>query len=128
MTTLKNKLQTHLPNARSARTGYHAKRAAAVIAARIIELRVIEGIEKLGAEFKGGRFRKVSRLHQRHIPIGKTRAGKEAAAGGAERTEAFRCERAGQEISIGAIGAWVMGVLRNDRTNEVGRIGVGAAG
>ena len=125
---LENKLEAQLPDARITRTGDHAEIAAAEVAAWIVELRVIEGIEEFGAEFERHRFINVREFHQRHIPVGKTRSGDEAAVRRSKLTEALRSESTRQEISILAIGAGLMGILSLHRTDQIRRIGIATTG
>jgi hypothetical protein len=54
--TLPVQLRAHLPDARIASRGHRPERAAADVAGRIVELRVVEDIEELAPEFESYGF------------------------------------------------------------------------
>src|ERR1044071_9823661 len=74
-------LRAQLPDARSSRATHQAEAAAADVAVRIVELRVVENVEELAAEFKSQRFRNANSLPHTEVRIDDAGAMEETPAG-----------------------------------------------
>src|SRR5712692_3371013 len=98
-------LRADLPDARIVRAVDQTKSAAADVAARTVELRVIENVEELSSNLEGHRFGDSSSLRHAKICVEKSRAVEETTARVAKGAE-HRVLREGirQEVAIAAIG------------------------
>src|SRR5437762_14051880 len=81
------KLRADLPDARIVRAVDQTESAAADVAARIVELRVIENVEEFSSNLESHRFGDSSSLRHAKIRIEKPRAVEETPAGVAKGAE-----------------------------------------
>src|SRR6185295_15215222 len=80
-------LRADLPDARIARAADQTEPAAADVAARIVELRVIENVEKFSANLERHRFADSGSLRHREVGINDSGPVEETPAGVAEGAE-----------------------------------------
>ena len=78
---LEVELRADLADARIARAAHQTESAAADVAARIVELRVVEGVEKLSADLESHRFGDPCSLRHAEIGIDDSGAMEETPAG-----------------------------------------------
>lgn len=72
----------------------------AQIRGRLCEIRVIEGIEEAGSEFKGNALRQAKRPLQRNVPVVQAGRHNRVARTIPERSWSRRSERAGENVRL----------------------------
>ena len=120
-------LRAELADARVARAGHLAELTAAKVPIRIIELGMIEDVEKFGAYFKRDGFFDSGSFRQAKIRVVESGSMEELTVRVAEITERPRCKRARQEeaprvVEGGTIGVWLARIHLHDRAYKVGHV------
>jgi hypothetical protein len=121
-TILPEQLRAKLADSRITRAGYYPEVAAAEIATRIVELRMVEDVEPLSANLKCDRFRDTRILHNPEIRIQDAWTVEEAPVGGSELAELLRRKSVRKEIRVRSVRPWLAWVLRLDFTDQIGRV------